>query len=98
MARLQAEEEARRPNEARRRAYIEDRRSKALALVVQRLDRRNELRNLVKQLSADLAGSPVLRTTEFLRWATEALEAFFAREEVFGDNDDRGFYLTRHGW
>jgi hypothetical protein len=109
-ARFQAEEEARRRNEARRRTYIEERRGKALTHVVERLDRRNELRKLVAELSADLADSPAPRTAEFLRWATEALEhaewamsiqaleALFAREEVFGDKDDRGFYPTTHGW
>jgi hypothetical protein len=109
-ARLQAEEEARRRNEVRRRAYIEERRGKALALVVERLDRRNELRKLVAELSADLADAPAPRTAEFLPWATkaleqaewamsvEALETLFARDEVFGDKDDRGFYPTRHGW
>ena len=80
-----------------------------MAPVVERLDLRKELRKLVAQLSADLNESPALRTAEFSHWATEALEhaewaisvealeALFAREEVFGNRDDRGFYLIRHG-
>jgi hypothetical protein len=107
---LRAEQEKALRIEARRRSHIEDRRGKALALVLERIERRDHLRDLVSRLSAELAEEPDARVAEFLRWSKETLaraEAaasasglaeLFKEERIFGDDDDRGFYPGAHGW
>src|SRR3546814_21008832 len=54
--RLRAEEAARRRNEAKRLAYIEERRLKVLEAVLGRVEQRDRLRRLAKQLTEELEG------------------------------------------
>src|SRR3546814_4627993 len=51
--RLRAEEAARRRNEAKRLAYIEERRLKVLEAVLGRVEQRDRLRRLAKQLRSE---------------------------------------------
>ncbi|MDP3549333.1 MAG: hypothetical protein Q8R81_02945 [Novosphingobium sp.] len=109
-ARLREEEATRRRIEAKRRAYIEDRRSKVLGEVFARLERRDQLRLVISQLTAELGHDDSARTVEFVRWARDVLEraeqrmsvagleALFETEHVFGEDDDRGFYPSVGGW
>lgn len=109
-ARLLEEEATRRRIEAKRRTYIEERRSKVLGEVFARLERRDKLRVVVSQLTAELGHDDSARTAEFVRWARDVLdraerrisvtglEALFEAEHVFGDDDDRGFYPSPGGW
>ena len=108
--RIRAEEEARRRNEARRLAYIEDRRLKVLELVFERVEKRDRLRSLASQLTEELKATSSPRSTEFLDWlnaiveraertsSVEGFEALFEAEHVFGPDDDKGFYPSRYGW
>lgn len=109
-ARLREEEATRLRIEAKRRAYIEERRSRVLGEVFARLERRDQLRLVVSQLTTELGHDDSARTVEFVRWArnvleraeqrmsVSGLEALFEAEHVFGDDDDRGFYPSRGGW
>lgn len=95
-ARLREEEATRLRIEAKRRDYIEDRRSKVLGEVFARLERRDQLRLVVSQLTAELGHDDSARTAEFVRWARKVLEraeqrmsvagleALFEAEHVFG--------------
>jgi hypothetical protein len=109
-ARILAEEQRRLRIEAKRRAFIEERRSKVLSEVFSRLERRNQLRLFVAQLTAELDAGQSARAVEFVRWANQVLEraeqrmsvagleALFEAEHAFGDDDDRGFYPSSDGW
>jgi hypothetical protein len=109
-ARDRAEEERLLRIEAKRRAYVEERRGKVLNEVLGRMERRDHLMRVVSQLTAELAANPSPRTTEFVRWAntvlqraeermsSAGLEALFTNEHVFGEDDDRGFYCSPSGW
>jgi hypothetical protein len=109
-ARILAEEQRRLRIEAKRRAFIEERRSKVLGEVFSRLERRNQLRLVVAQLTAELDAGQSARAVEFVRWANRVLEraeqrmsvagleALFEAEHAFGDDDDRGFYPSSDGW
>src|SRR3546814_18247208 len=55
--RLRAEEAARRRNEDKRLAYIEERRLKVLEAVLGRVEQRDRLRRLAKQLPEELERS-----------------------------------------
>lgn len=110
IARLQAEEEARRRNEQRRLAYVEDRRLKVLETVFERVERRDQLRRLASQLKGELKGAKIPRSQEFVTWLYKVLEQsersanalgleqLFEAEHVFGGDDDRGFHTSRYGW
>lgn len=109
-ARILAEEQRRLRIEAKRRAFIEERRSKVLSEVFSRLERRNQLRLVVAQVTAELDAGQSARAVEFVRWANQVLEraeqrmsvagleTLFEAEHAFGDDDDRGFYPSSDGW
>ncbi|NML96144.1 hypothetical protein [Novosphingobium olei] len=109
-ARVREEEATRLRIEAKRRGYIEERRSRVLGEVFVRLERRDQLRLVVSQLTTELGHDDSARTVEFVRWARNVLERaeqrmsvagleiLFEAEHVFGDDDDRGFYPSRGGW
>jgi hypothetical protein len=108
--RLRAEEEKALRIEAQRRSHIEERRGKVLGLALERIERRDRLRDLVSQISAELGEEPDARGAEFVRWSGETLARaevralaaglaqLFEAERIFGDDDDRGFYPSAHGW
>lgn len=109
-ARERAEEETRRRNEAKRLAYIEDRRHKLLEIVFERVENRDRLRRLAAQVTEELKDVSLPRAAEFLDWlqgvveqterasSAEGFEALFETEHVFGPDDDKGFYPSRYGW
>src|SRR3546814_1311865 len=68
--RLRAEEAARRRNEAKRLAYIEERRLKVLEAVLGRVEQRDRLRRLAKQLTEELEGAHTPRASELDRKST----------------------------
>ncbi len=72
--RIRADEEARRRNEARRLAYIEDRRLKVLELVFERVERRDRLRRLATQLTEELKTTSSPRSGEFRDWLNAIVE------------------------
>jgi len=108
--RLRAEEETKRRNEAKRLAYIEDRRLKVLGAVFERIEKRDRLRRLATQIAEELKDTQSPRAAEFVAWLdglleravrsadVEGLERLFEAEHVFGSDDDKGFYPTRYGW
>lgn len=109
-ARIRAEEERLLRIEAKRRAYIEDRRTKVLTEVLARMEKRDHLKRVVTQLTEELSSNPSPRAIEFVRWASDVLhhaeermsagglEALFDKEHVFGDDDHHGFYYNPNGW
>ena len=108
--RIRAEEAARRRNEAKRLAYIEERRLKVLEVAFERMEKRDRLRRLAGQISDELKGTDSPRAAEFIAWLkrhleqaerdadVRGLEGLFASEDVFGSDDDKGFYPDRYGW
>jgi hypothetical protein len=108
--RLRAEEAARRRNEAKRLAYIEERRLKVLEAVLGRVEQRDRLRRLAKQLTEEFEGAHTPRASEFVTWlnglldkaehlaSAEGLEALFEGERAFGSDDDSGFSPSPYGW
>lgn len=107
---LRAEEEARRRNEAKRLAYIEDRRRKILEAVFEHVERRDRLRRLSEQITEELKDTQSPRASEFITWLSglleraehaanvNGLERLFEAEHVFGPDDDKGFYPSPSGW
>jgi len=92
--------------ERERLQYIEDRRAKAFGGVLERWDKLKRTRELVSVLTQAAQPRPE-RYTEMLRWAEEelefrelqmsadTLERVLAKENVFGEDDARGFYPNR---
>lgn len=103
-ARLREEEAKQRRIEAKRLAYIDDRRRKVLEDVLARLEHRDRLRNFVARLEEELADDQGLRVSEFVAWTRKklasadrslsavGLDELFREQNVFGSDDDRGFY------
>lgn len=108
--RIRAEGAAQRRNEAKRLAYIEDRRLKVLAVAFDRMEKRDRLRRLAGQISNELRETRSPRAVEFVAWLerhleqaeknadVEGLESLFESEHVFGADDDKGFYPDRYSW
>lgn len=106
--RLRWAEDERRRNDAKRRAYIEERRLKALDELLTMIERLERLRLLASQISRDPLSDEAPRSSEFARWLEEklaqaerstsvsALEEMFCAEGLFGDDEDSGFDPSRH--
>lgn len=102
--RLHAEEGASRRNEARRPAYIENRRLKVLEVVFERVEKRERLRRIAAQITAELKDRPSPRAAKFLAWldhladraerasSVEGFGILFELEHVFGLDDDESFH------
>src|SRR3546814_17167346 len=82
--RLRAEEAARRRNEAKRLAYIEERRLKVLEAGLGRVEQRDRLRRLAKQLPEDIEGAHPPRASEFVTWLHGLLAKAGHRERAAG--------------
>lgn len=109
-ARRKYEEAERRRIEAQRLAYIDEKRSNALNAVFGRLEDRDRLRRLQSQLAEDLKGVDAPRVRELLNWlnerleiaerdgSAEGIEKLLLERQVFGLDDDHGFYPNRQRW
>lgn len=103
-ARLREEEAKRRRIEAQRLAHIAERRDKVFEDVLAHLERRDRLAAFVTRLEEELAGEQATRVAEFVTWAGKKLAAaderlsatgldeLFREQNIFGADDDRGFY------
>lgn len=81
-----------------------------LDLVFERVEKRDRLRRLARQLTEELKTTSSPRSAEFLDWlnaiveraerasSVEGFEVLFEAEHVFGPDDDKDFFPSRYGW
>lgn len=107
---VREKEAADRRNKQKRIAYIEDRRMQLIPKLLDRIEKRDQLRQLATHTAEILGDSHSPRSEQFADWLAEklasaecaasadGLEELLAGEDLFGENDDKGFYPSRDGW
>lgn len=107
---VREKEAADRRNKQKRLAYIEDRRMQLLPKLLDRIEKRDQLRQFAAHTAEILGDSHSPRSEQFADWLAEklasaeraasgaGLEELLAGEDLFGENDDKGFYPSRDGW
>jgi hypothetical protein len=105
-AQQKAEEERQRRQLAARIKHVEDRRTSELEAILSELDKLDRLRRLIAMLNAAASAETGSRLSAFLAWAKEhlakredgfspsAVEDRFAKEHLFGGDDDHNFSST----